>query len=184
MVAYLMKHRGWRLAESYKWVKDKRPNINLKPGRQLRPGLLGHPAVGDWLVTVIVIVIVSFFPLQNWSNTAALARCRTLAEDAKRVVEFELQLHGSCSAPLGLQALESGAFASLGAVIGGGSWRAGSPGRSWNGGRVRVGGHPLPRKLRADRACGGVRRGGGARRSPGQAWESRGGGKPPVPRAG
>lgn len=27
-----MKHRGWRLAESYKWVKDRRPAINLKEG--------------------------------------------------------------------------------------------------------------------------------------------------------
>jgi dual specificity MAP kinase phosphatase len=24
-----MKLRGWRLAESYKWVKDKRPNIKI-----------------------------------------------------------------------------------------------------------------------------------------------------------
>lgn len=61
LVAYLMKHRGWRLAESYKWVKDRRPTINLKP------------------------------------------------EDAKRVLEFEMQLHGSCSAPMGLQALDSSA---------------------------------------------------------------------------
>jgi hypothetical protein len=27
-----MKHHGWRLAEAYKWVKDKRPNINLSAG--------------------------------------------------------------------------------------------------------------------------------------------------------
>lgn len=30
VIAFLMKHRGWRLAESYKWVKDRRPAINLK----------------------------------------------------------------------------------------------------------------------------------------------------------
>jgi hypothetical protein len=27
-----MKLHGWRLAEAYKWVKDKRPNINLSAG--------------------------------------------------------------------------------------------------------------------------------------------------------
>lgn len=31
VVGYLMTHRGWRLAESYKWVKDKRPSININP---------------------------------------------------------------------------------------------------------------------------------------------------------
>lgn len=32
VIGYLMKLRGWRLAESYKWVKDKRPSINVNPG--------------------------------------------------------------------------------------------------------------------------------------------------------
>jgi len=32
IVAYLMKKRGWRLAESYKWVKEKRPTINISGG--------------------------------------------------------------------------------------------------------------------------------------------------------
>ncbi len=32
VIAFLMKHRGWRLAESYNWVKDRRPAINLKEG--------------------------------------------------------------------------------------------------------------------------------------------------------
>ncbi|GLC38618.1 hypothetical protein PLESTB_000453000 [Pleodorina starrii] len=59
VIAYLMKHRGWRLAESYKWVKDKRPAINIKD------------------------------------------------EDAKRLMEFEVQLQGSCSAPLGLAVLNN-----------------------------------------------------------------------------
>ncbi|PNH05719.1 Protein-tyrosine-phosphatase IBR5 [Tetrabaena socialis] len=59
VIAYLMKHRGWRLAESYRWVKDKRRNINIKD------------------------------------------------EDAKRLMEYEMQLHGSCSAPLGLAVLNS-----------------------------------------------------------------------------
>lgn len=61
VIAYLMRHRGWRLAESYKWVKDKRPSIHLKP------------------------------------------------DDSKRLMEYEMQLMGSCSAPLGLQALDTGA---------------------------------------------------------------------------
>lgn len=32
VIAYLMKLRGWRLAESYKWVKDKRPQIKISEG--------------------------------------------------------------------------------------------------------------------------------------------------------
>ncbi|KAH9329688.1 hypothetical protein KI387_001796 [Taxus chinensis] len=29
VIAYLMRYKGWRLAESYQWVKDRRPSINL-----------------------------------------------------------------------------------------------------------------------------------------------------------
>lgn len=29
VVAYLMKLKGWRLAESYRWVKDRRPVVQL-----------------------------------------------------------------------------------------------------------------------------------------------------------
>ena len=29
VIGYLMKLRNWRLAEAYKWVKDKRPSINI-----------------------------------------------------------------------------------------------------------------------------------------------------------
>jgi len=32
VIGYLMKLRGWRLAESYKWVKDKRPQIHISEG--------------------------------------------------------------------------------------------------------------------------------------------------------
>jgi hypothetical protein len=39
VIAYLMKLRGWRLAESYKWVKDKRPSTNISEGAcMLLPG--------------------------------------------------------------------------------------------------------------------------------------------------
>ncbi|GFH12461.1 uncharacterized protein HaLaN_08158, partial [Haematococcus lacustris] len=31
-----MKTRGWRLAESYKWVKDKRPSVNITPAESTR----------------------------------------------------------------------------------------------------------------------------------------------------
>eukprot|EP00199_Chlamydomonas_sp_CCMP681_P006988 CAMPEP_0119115546 /NCGR_PEP_ID=MMETSP1180-20130426/51327_1 /TAXON_ID=3052 ORGANISM="Chlamydomonas cf sp, Strain CCMP681" /NCGR_SAMPLE_ID=MMETSP1180 /ASSEMBLY_ACC=CAM_ASM_000741 /LENGTH=265 /DNA_ID=CAMNT_0007104579 /DNA_START=24 /DNA_END=821 /DNA_ORIENTATION=- len=31
VISYLMRKRGWRLAESYKWVKDKRPSIKISP---------------------------------------------------------------------------------------------------------------------------------------------------------
>ncbi|GLJ15494.1 hypothetical protein SUGI_0254390 [Cryptomeria japonica] len=29
VIAYLMRYKGWRLPESYQWVKDRRPSINL-----------------------------------------------------------------------------------------------------------------------------------------------------------
>ena len=32
VVAYLMRHGNLRLAESYKWVKDRRPSINITAG--------------------------------------------------------------------------------------------------------------------------------------------------------
>lgn len=32
VVGYLMRHRNWRLAESYKWVKDKRQCVNINAG--------------------------------------------------------------------------------------------------------------------------------------------------------
>ncbi|KAJ9527252.1 hypothetical protein QJQ45_025531 [Haematococcus lacustris] len=60
VVAYLMKTRGWRLAESYKWVKDKRPSVNITPA------------------------------------------------ESTRLMEWEMSLHGSCSTPQGLSALNAG----------------------------------------------------------------------------
>ena len=32
VVAYLMKHRRWRLTEAYKWVKEHRPETELTSG--------------------------------------------------------------------------------------------------------------------------------------------------------
>ncbi|GBF92534.1 hypothetical protein Rsub_05148 [Raphidocelis subcapitata] len=32
VIGYLMKLRHWRLAEAYKWVKDKRQSVNITPG--------------------------------------------------------------------------------------------------------------------------------------------------------
>lgn len=29
VIAYLMKRKGWRLAQSYQWVKDRRPSVEL-----------------------------------------------------------------------------------------------------------------------------------------------------------
>jgi dual specificity MAP kinase phosphatase len=29
VIAYLMKNKGWRLAQSYQWVKDRRPSVEL-----------------------------------------------------------------------------------------------------------------------------------------------------------
>ncbi|OIW16223.1 hypothetical protein TanjilG_18938 [Lupinus angustifolius] len=38
VIAYLMKSRGWRLAQSYQWVKERRPSVELTEGsyQQLR----------------------------------------------------------------------------------------------------------------------------------------------------
>ncbi|PHT43156.1 Protein-tyrosine-phosphatase IBR5 [Capsicum baccatum] len=32
VIAYLMKSKGWKLAQSYHWVKDRRPSIDLNQG--------------------------------------------------------------------------------------------------------------------------------------------------------
>lgn len=31
VIAYLMKSRGWRLTQSYQWVKERRPSVDLNP---------------------------------------------------------------------------------------------------------------------------------------------------------
>lgn len=31
VIAYLMKCKGWRLAQSYQWVKDRRPSVEISP---------------------------------------------------------------------------------------------------------------------------------------------------------
>lgn len=38
VIAYLMRYKGWRLTQSYQWVKDRRQCINLSPaiGQQLQ----------------------------------------------------------------------------------------------------------------------------------------------------
>lgn len=38
MIGYLMKLRHWRLAEAYKWVKDKRPAVNISQSESRQPG--------------------------------------------------------------------------------------------------------------------------------------------------
>lgn len=32
VIAYLMKSKGWKLAQSYQWVKDRRPSVDLNQG--------------------------------------------------------------------------------------------------------------------------------------------------------
>mmetsp|Transcript_5442 Transcript_5442/g.13436 ORF Transcript_5442/g.13436 Transcript_5442/m.13436 type:complete len:281 (-) Transcript_5442:336-1178(-) len=59
VIGYLMKVRGWRLAESYKWVKGKRATVHINPA------------------------------------------------DTKRLIDLEHSLHGGCSVPQGLDALDS-----------------------------------------------------------------------------
>ena len=44
VIAYLMRLRRWRLNESYKWVQERRPTINLSAGVQ-RPHTVACPAV-------------------------------------------------------------------------------------------------------------------------------------------
>ncbi|KAF3550331.1 hypothetical protein DY000_02005076 [Brassica cretica] len=33
VIAYLMKRKGWRLAESHQWVKQRRPTTDISPGK-------------------------------------------------------------------------------------------------------------------------------------------------------
>ncbi|CAA6662892.1 unnamed protein product [Spirodela intermedia] len=39
VIAYLMKSRGWRLAQSLNWVKERRPSVDLFPGTRKRSTL-------------------------------------------------------------------------------------------------------------------------------------------------
>lgn len=32
VMAYLMKSKGWKLAQSYQWVKERRPPVELNQG--------------------------------------------------------------------------------------------------------------------------------------------------------
>lgn len=32
VMAYLMKSKGWRLAQGYQWVKERRPSVELSEG--------------------------------------------------------------------------------------------------------------------------------------------------------
>lgn len=32
VMAYLMKSRGWKLEQSYQWVKERRPSVELNQG--------------------------------------------------------------------------------------------------------------------------------------------------------
>ena len=32
VISYLMKCKGWRLAQSYQWVKERRPSVELSQG--------------------------------------------------------------------------------------------------------------------------------------------------------
>ena len=46
VIAYLMKTRGWRLLESYKWVKQKRGTMELNAGMSLNPQGDEDPSFG------------------------------------------------------------------------------------------------------------------------------------------
>lgn len=39
VIAYLMKRKGWRLAESHQWVKQRRTTTDISPGKYLHFGL-------------------------------------------------------------------------------------------------------------------------------------------------
>ena len=35
VTAFLMKSKGWRLAQSFQWVKDRRPQVQLTEGNSI-----------------------------------------------------------------------------------------------------------------------------------------------------
>jgi hypothetical protein len=130
VIAYLMKLRGWRLAESYKWVKDKRPNIKISEGvrwhvvgartvvvtaswdaarrhpSNLHGGCLQsawqHGGVGAQLCCMCVCVV-----------------CVTCAGDTKRLQELEVKMMGSCSAPSGFAFMSLPGESGVGVGVGG-----------------------------------------------------------------
>ncbi|KAG5081434.1 hypothetical protein JHK86_005499 [Glycine max] len=44
VIAYLMKFKGWRLAQSYQWVKERRPSVELTQAPSIS---FGFPKIND-----------------------------------------------------------------------------------------------------------------------------------------
>ncbi|KAK7276483.1 hypothetical protein RIF29_17623 [Crotalaria pallida] len=47
VIAYLMKAKGWRLAQSYQWVKERRPSVELTEGVYQQLQELEHKIFGS-----------------------------------------------------------------------------------------------------------------------------------------
>ena len=96
VIAYLMKARGWRLLESYKWVKEKRASVQLTSG--------GWNKCISWN---------SYQALQGGRDYCCLKYIMSnllstvKSEDQKRLVDFEMQLYNSCSVPNGFESIET-----------------------------------------------------------------------------
>ena len=47
VVAYLMRRNEWRLAEAYRFVKERRPEVSLKPDAAARLGRFERALFGE-----------------------------------------------------------------------------------------------------------------------------------------
>lgn len=69
VIAYLMKCKGWRLAQSYQWVKDRRPVVEISPG-------LSFPRYSSFIGGYVFELI--FFNVKRLFESATFQKLCTL----------------------------------------------------------------------------------------------------------
>ena len=81
-VAFLMKLRGWRLMESFKWVKDRRPATNLTQG--------AFPSAQQFLQLVVCMTHMATIP---WSRSNLRCPARFIGSLAVTFGSNRVYLH-------------------------------------------------------------------------------------------
>lgn len=78
VIAYLMKCKGWRLAQSYQWVKDRRPSVELSQAvyeqlQEYEKKIFGPVETFPGLPVFPVPASTPFFGLSKGTNTVPVA---------------------------------------------------------------------------------------------------------------
>lgn len=112
IIAYLMKSRGWRLLESYKWVKEKRAMINLnaedkKKLMAYETELFGQCSVPDGAFESIQVAGApgSLLPLSSGitmdmqgTTASSSSQFNTYRQENHRTIQPEFSLFGNRNA--------------------------------------------------------------------------------------